>query len=565
MPSISYVYTKLRKSFGKQPLFQSVPAHMIDSILPTRIEERNYCLRNPVHREVQATKYQSEHEANTNQVILHNTGINHTEGGWPKDVHLNNEEHILRHRRRICHEEGYIHSVKSVAPVMEHYIDQNNAIEMYQTYFTEYAKQNPVETYQIRVNNSFADEFRRPVSSIAWTIEPQSKLAVAYSYRSNNSMCLLDEDMCYIWDIERQNEPAHEIQPPCSCWQLACSPIEPEVLVGGLQDGTVCLFDIRDKEEPVSISPRHISHREPITALLFSHSRTNTEFFTGAPDGQCFWWDMRNLSEPLDNLSMSIRISAKEEPNLSNAEGVSCLQFDRGFPTRFLCGTESGLVINVNRMGRSHSEVLASYWDAHWGPVNAVHRSPCTSRMFLTCGDWFVKIWSEDVRSDPIIVTEPYPSEVTDAAWAPLRWSSFMAICANGVFYYWDILRKQHQPISKLAVSNYMLSKVTPHYEDGLVAVGDTNGSTFLIHLSDNMTWPGPSDKVLVSQIYERQRRREHILEARIKELRLKARLEEEMAKHIQEEDPNEDELCEEAEEEYFKIVNKELNITTDT
>lgn len=558
----TYVYTKLRKNFGKQPLFQMVPAHMLDSINPNKELQKQYILRNPVLKEVQAVLPQSEHDSNTKRVELNEQGINHTEGGWPRDVHLYNEEHLARHRRRIQHEDNYVHTVLNLYPHFEHFITQNNAIEMYQTYFHNMKQQDPVERHNVQIANTFRDKFHRPVSCIVWTQEKHSKLVASYSYKtrlvepeSNN------ENVCFVWDINKQTEPIYEFLPKHSCWQVACSPVDPNLIIAGVDNGTVNVFDIRAGINCVTSSSIYNSHFAPITSLLYTHSRTNTELFTGSPDGQCLWWDVRNLSNPLDQLPMSIRLSADETPNLSNAEGVSNLEFDRGLPTKFLCGTESGLVINANRMGRSHSEILTSYWEAHSGPVRAVHRSPCTLRMFITCGDWSVRIWSEEVRTAPIIVTPPYRYEVTDVVWAPLRYSCYMAISDDGVFYFWDLLRKQKQPVATLNISKFGLTKLSPHWKGELTAVGDNDGSVFLLNLSDNMVIPGANDKQLMHQTYDRETRREHIIDNRVKELRLKARVEEEMPVQIEPDESSYEDDFERQTGEYFDLVKKEMTL----
>ncbi|CAK1596165.1 unnamed protein product [Parnassius mnemosyne] len=548
-----YEYSKKRKDFGRQPLFQIVPAHLLDSINSNKEEQKLYILRNPVHRQVQATMPQAEHDANTKELVTHEQGINHTEGGWPREVHLYNEDHVIRHRRRVQHEDNYIHTILSLKPQIEHYIDQNNAIDMYQTYFSGMNPQPPVEEYSVQIANAYPDPYKRPVSCIVWTNEQLARLAVSYCYKTigSNSNGIND---CYVWDIKRQTSPISQMLPECPCWQLACSPEEPEIFIAGLENGTVTIFDVRKGKNAVSKSSIYNSHFSPVSALLYTHSRTNTQFFTGSLDGKCLWWDTRNLSVPLDQLSMSIKFPVEE-----SSEGVSCLEFDRGIPTKFLCGTESGLVINVNRMGRTRSEILTSYWEAHTGPVRAIHRSTCTLRMFITCGDWTVRIWSEEVRSAPIIVTKPFRYQVTDVTWAPLRYSSYMVICEGGYFYYWDILRNCSEPVTTRHVSKNGLTKLTPHVDGKLMAVGDNQGTVFLLKLSENMTIPGECDKQLVNQIYSRETKREHILDMRLKEIHLKQRVNEKTEMSSIGDSTGDDDIERHTEEEYFNIVKQEL------
>ncbi|XP_037964958.2 dynein intermediate chain 3, ciliary [Plutella xylostella] len=527
----TYIYTKKRRCFGKQVMFTAVAAHLLDSIPACRSDQKLYIQRNPVHAEVQATAPQSEHEANTRTVQTRATGVNHAEGGWPGDVRPDNEEHTDRHRRRATHDDAYIHSILHASPSLKHYIDQNNAIEMYQSYFIDMPQQRPLENYKVRVCNEFRDRAKRPVKCVAWTHETHAKVVASYGQPypgQENEDTSTNE--CYVWDINRHTEPVYVFYPTSTCCQLACSEVDPKSIVAGLEDGTVSLFDLRaSKYSVVASSPYH-SHREAISGLQFMHTRTNSEFFTGSVDGQCLWWDTRALSTPVDQLTMSVKLAPNEQPGLSNAEAISTLEYDRGLPTRFLCGTKSGLVVNVNRVGRSHSEVLGSWWAAQAGAVRAVRRSPCTSRMFLTCGDWTARVWSEEVHAAPIIQFPPFRKQLLDAAWAPLRLSSFMLTCANGYFYYWDLLRKYHEPVTSYKVTEHELTNIAPHEEGKFVAAADSNGSVYLLELSDCMTTSGSNDKQLMQQVYARETAREHILDTRLKEIRLKQRQEREDA-----------------------------------
>lgn len=42
-------------------------------------------------------------------------------------------------------------------------------------------------------------------------------------------------------------------------------------------------------------------------------------------------------------------------------------------------------------------------YEAHLGPVHALHRHPQLPKIFLTVGDWTTNIWTEDIRDSPIL------------------------------------------------------------------------------------------------------------------------------------------------------------------
>lgn len=557
---LNYSYIKIRKDFGKQMRFCEAPTTMLDTISPDKNEQRLYCLRNPVNCETQTTKTFSEHYVNTKRIELRNQGINHAEGGWQKDVNFNDEEATTRYRRRFERDDSYVSAILNSYQNLEHLIKQNNAIEMYNMYFKEIDSEKPVEKHFIRKINTFVDPEERPISSIAWTYEDNSKIVVSYCNKKYPVAGQVNKNTtCFIWDIDNANEVFADFTPPSCCWKIACSPTNANLIIGGLEDGRVSIFDIRAQKEPSAISPTHLAHRDPVSALLFVTSRLNNEFFSGSSDGRCIWWDIRDLSAPIDSLLIRFRASSGPYLGLMNTEGISALQFDRSFPTRFLCGTDTGFVINVNRKGKSHQEIMSSIFPAHKGYVKSVQRNPSITKMFLTCGDWTSHIWSDDILSSPIIVGKAHPKQISDAAWSPQRVSSYMTICLDGKFRCWDLLRKYYEPVVTLPISKHPLLNMKVNEDGRFVAIGDTCGSLNLIYLSDSMVFSADRDKHLMIQNFDREARREHILETRIKEIRLKLKPDTQMTDDFRIDAGNEEILTKTAEDEYRRVVVQEL------
>ena len=56
-------------------------------------------------------------QVNTPFVELVNTGINHTEGGWPKDVTVTDPDQTTRYRRKLEKDEQYAVQMMSLAAV----------------------------------------------------------------------------------------------------------------------------------------------------------------------------------------------------------------------------------------------------------------------------------------------------------------------------------------------------------------------------------------------------------------------------------------------------------------
>ncbi|KAF9824653.1 hypothetical protein SFRURICE_004110 [Spodoptera frugiperda] len=557
--SIAQSYIVPRKSFGKQPLFNVVGPVMLDSINPNVAYQKEYVVRNPVHCSTQVVLPKSEHEANTTIVEKKNQGINHVEGGWPKEVHHDNEEETTRYRRRIERDDAYVHSVLSLVPKFEKLISQNNAIDIYQQYFHGMEELLSAEKATAKLNNTYRDPDSRPVAGLAWTIENDPKLVVSYCDKKYPVHGAVNKKFtCYQWDLENPESPAIEFDPPAACWDLACSPSNPSIVLGGLEDGRVCVFDLSAHDHCVSVSPPHTAHRAPVTGLLYVQSRDHSEFFTSSSDGLCMWHDLRNLSRPIDMLIMSVNVPQGDSISLANAEGITSIHYDRNLPTRFFAGTESGLVINVNRRGKTQEDKMSSLYQAHFGPVRAVHRSPCTSKMFLSCGDWTTHIWSEDIKVSPIISGVMHRYQILDAVWAPDRYSGYMTVSADGYFRYWDLLRKYREPVLSMPLANNPILKISPLADSQFVAFGGKCGRVFLVSLSNVLCYTDSRDKQLMLQTFERENHREAILTARIKEIRLKFKTED-VSAQVPEEDYDEESLVRAAEEEYRRQVIEQM------
>lgn len=73
--------------------------------------------RDPVHQSTQISPVQAEHFVNTMRAEYCNAAVNHVEGGWPKEVNINDEEQTKRYRRKVEREESFNHTILHLAKV----------------------------------------------------------------------------------------------------------------------------------------------------------------------------------------------------------------------------------------------------------------------------------------------------------------------------------------------------------------------------------------------------------------------------------------------------------------
>lgn len=56
-------------------------------------------------------------QANTESFETDTRGVNHVEGGWPKDVNPLEIEQVIRYRKKVEKDEGYINAIMNLSGV----------------------------------------------------------------------------------------------------------------------------------------------------------------------------------------------------------------------------------------------------------------------------------------------------------------------------------------------------------------------------------------------------------------------------------------------------------------
>lgn len=153
-------------------------------------------------------------------------------------------------------------------------------------------------------------------------------------------------------------------------------------------------------------------------------------------------------------------------------------------------------------------------------------------------------------------------SYLTDAQWSPVRPGVFFTTKMDGTLDVWDFLFKQNDPTLNIQVCDEPLQCLRVQEQGRLIATGSQSGTLTLLELSDNLSQLQRNEKALVTTMFERETRREKILESRNRELKLKekqgAQKDEDGREANAEADMKEADPIEKAEKDFFKIVAEE-------
>lgn len=515
------MYTKLRREFGRHPNFADEPAEVLADLRPDSNVASDYIDRNPCITNVQVVPEMSEHEANTEMVEYKNTGMFHIEGGWPKDIDPTEVEHTIRYRKKVEKDEDYIAAIAQLGGQVEELIKQNNAIDIYEEYFEGEVMDHSSEQPYAKTLTVLRDPspMKRSASYISWHPDGSRKFAVAYASLQFQQQPEGMPTSSYIWDVNNPNTPEMEMMCPSQMVCTVYNPKDPNILVCGLYNGQVCYYDTRKSTRAIDTSPIENSHRDPVYDIVWLQSKTGTECSSVSTDGNTFWWDIRRLGEPVDQMTF-------QEKGGNFILGAVCMDYEPSAgPTKFMAGTEQGTVLLCNRKAKNPADRVSGSFLGHHGPVYSLQRNPFFTKYFISVGDWTARLWMEDCKT-PIMTTKYHEHYLMGGTWSPTRPGVFYTIKTDGTLDCWDYFYKQNDPTLSIQVTDVGLTSMKCQDSGKLLAIGAVDGSVTLLEMCDGLSTMQPNEKVAVNAMFERETKREKNLEAKAKELRLKAKRE---------------------------------------
>ncbi|KAL3314150.1 Dynein intermediate chain 2, axonemal [Cichlidogyrus casuarinus] len=202
----------------------------------------------------------------------------------------------------------------------------------------------------------------------------------------------------------------------------------------------------------------------------------------------------------------------------------------------------------------------------HYGPIYALQRNPFFPKNFLSVGDWCARIWSEDCKESAIMWTHYHTQSLTDGCWSPVRPGVFYTSRSDGVLDVWDITFKQKEPTLSLKVYDDAMQCLRMQDSGKVMACGSQGGSISLLEFSESFWCQNKNERAVVNALYERETRREKILETRHREMKLKEKLhssggaeEPTETGHQEDDEESEEHLIKKARENFRAIMEQEM------
>ncbi|GLD97288.1 hypothetical protein PINS_up005972 [Pythium insidiosum] len=530
---LAYLYTKPRSTFGRHCDFKSVDAKVLETIPSTDTLESDYVKRRPMVTRLDTTPDMSEHEVNTERLITKHSSMRHVEGGWPKDVDPAEQSDVQRFRKKAEKDDDFKQAVKFLGPVVDRALKQNNTINIYQDYFAHMGEPATTEQPSAKGLAVFRDPepVKRTISKIDWHPESPAKMAACYCILHFQDPKFSSARMpanSYIWDVMNPNTPETTLRPASPLVCMRYNPKSVDQLVAGSYNGLLTFFDLRKSgATPAETSVIEHSHHDPVYDVFWISSKTGNQCCSVSTDGWMLWWDIRHLAQPTH------KILLHDKDGLSF--GGSSMEYNtEAGPTKYLVGTEQGVVLSINLRNAKQNNGITVYDTGagkHHGPIYSIQRNPTHNKFFMTIGDWTARLWCEDLKT-PIMSTAYHDSYVTAGCWSPTRAGVFFVTRMDGVVDIWDFFYRQNEVAYSHKVGDVALSAISVQGNASsggkLFAVGDVNGMISLMELSDGLATLQPNEKAAINGMFERETKREKNLEAKEKEMKRRKAMAEE-------------------------------------
>jgi dynein intermediate chain 2 len=518
MNEYEFIYMKKRKDFGRYCNFEEVEPKILGSVERAPTCGDMYVEQTILNLVLDNIPQFSEHAVNTARVQTKTRPMIHTEGGWPKEIDATEAQDTLKWRKRLEKDPTFTQAVKQLTKQTIACLEQNNTIDLFEHYFHGEEPEHLPENLTMKTIALFKDpsDEKRSVTKIGWHPEGPTKIVGSYSNLRFQRMTDEMPMASFIWDISERNVPLTELRThsPLVCCQYNHK--TSDFLVGGCYTGVLNFYDLRKGPTPVGKSVVEVSHYDPVYDVVWLQSKVGTECASVSSDGRLLFWDVRKMSETTDECVLTDG-GAKEDAKTLG--GVSLEWMQEAGPTKYLVGTEHGVILSCNKKPKKAVEVGSWYgsenkggFGRHFGPVYACKRNPFHVKFFLTVGDWCAKMWMEELKG-PMLQTPYYPSFLSAASWSPTRAGVFFLCRHDGYLDTWDYFYRMNEVSLSQKASDSALTSLSVQNSGSLAAVGDADGVITLLQLCDGLVQPGPNEKVVIGAMFDRETKREKSLE----------------------------------------------------
>ena len=346
---------------------------------------------------------------------------------------------------------------------------------------------------------------RRHVTAICWNPEYTDLFAVGYgSFDFVKQMSGLI--CCY--SLKNPSHPEYAFTTESGVMCLDFHPQHSSLLAVGLYDGSVLVYDVRNKmNRPIrQCDVKTGKHTDPVWQVRWQPrdlSEKDLKFTSVSSDGRVTRWTM-SKSELVYQDVMELKLVADatggpaegdgtdpslgegldNDAALGSLAGGCCIDFNKAQDHLFVVGTEEG---RVHKCSTAYNSQYLETYAGHHMAVYTVKWNEHYPRVFISASaDWTVKLWDHGVAKPAM--SFDLNSAVGDVAWSPTSDATFAAVTSDGKVHVYDLHENKHEPMcEQKIVRKAKLTKIAFNPVHPVILVGDDRGCVTSLKLSPNL------------------------------------------------------------------------------
>ena len=365
----------------------------------------------------------------------------------------------------------------------------------------------------------------RSVTSICWNPKYEDLFAVGYgSYAfpkkkdekekggdergEDRSDDILESGYIFVYSIKNNYYPEIKYTTESGVLSLDFHPVHISLLVAGMYDGTVSVFDIKQKIKTpiIQCDIRTQRHMDPVWQVKWYAKSEKNEyvFFSISSDGKVNKWSFSKNKAKLESEEMiSLKYSEsqnelyagmqnqetdtkeKEDGFVFGNAGGMCFDFNKhkGKEHLFVLGTEEGHIHLCSAKHRGH---FIQTYEGHTMGVYTVTWNPFHPKIFASCSaDWTIKIWHYRIFA-PLIIFD-MQNAVGDVAWSPWCSTIFAAVTIQGDMKFFDLNRNRKSAIHEKKLHDIPINHLAFNKFEYVFVTGNEKGKVRLWRMADSL------------------------------------------------------------------------------
>lgn len=326
------------------------------------------------------------------------------------------------------------------------------------------------------------------VNTLSWSeLVPEVFLSV-YVPKNDDGAVFGDKDKIYIWNTSFTERPEFELVSPIKVETALFSPFSSEMVISGCQSGKLCIYDLREKKEPVRKSmPSNESHRSSITGLEFVGGRNSNNLISISEEGRLCVWSLQDLEKPIRKIDLHpIAENKKTEDKfdfLIEPFSISSIPGDTTSGV-YIGGVDGNIyqcAVLSSTTNYHSAKIYTNVFRGHKSIVNCLHHQKSNSSHSQLSGlmlsgsfDWSVKLWHPRDKS-LLYDFKCFQDPVTDVHWCPNHPAMFVSGDASGNVRIFNLFKDFDQPVYQTKISDCVFNTKWDHSGENL-AITDSEG-----------------------------------------------------------------------------------------